>query len=222
MQLEGALIRRRSFSFALATIIVLAQAVGLYSIVRSRTSEKPREVSEAAPITVLNLTSPRAVSPDSGPIRDAVLPPLRQASPITVPSVDLAVAPPTQLPFDPFLGALRDLECTALYGDKTAPTDRGRCAGVQRSLANILRPKMDEARARKFARDKAVQEAPAALPCFGGGGVSLPCLIGQAISGDFEMGTYASGPTPGAQSPPQRGAAGIPRLDPGLHPKGQD
>lgn len=221
MRFEGALVRRRSFSFVLATVIVLAQAVGLYSIVALRKPENQQESSKTAPITWLNLTEPRAVSPERNPIRDAVIAPPRPSNAITLPSVELATptAPEQQQPFDPFLGALRDIECTALYGDKTAPLDRGRCAGLRRSLANVLRPKSfdDDPKARRYARDKAIQDAPIAVPCFGGGGVSLPCLIGRVASGDFEMGSYADGPAPGAQSPPQRGSTGIPNVPGGLH-----
>lgn len=221
MQFKGALLRRRSFSFVLAMLIVLAQAVGLYSIVGFRAPEKQRDNAQTAPITWLKLDAPRATTLDNEPVRDAVILPPRPSNAITLPSVELA-APRTSeqpQPFDPFLGALRDLECTALYGDKTAPIDRGRCAGVRRSLANVLRPKSldDDPKARRYAREKASQEAPIAVPCFGGGGVSLPCLIGRVASGDFEMGTYADGPTPGAQSPPQRGTTGIPELPGGLH-----
>ncbi len=224
MQFEGALNQRRSFSFALAILIVLAQAVGLYSIVGFRAPERQRDAPESAPVMWFNLTSPRRESPDSGPIRNAVTPPFRQSSPITVPSFDTAIAPPTEPPFDPLLGALRDLECTALYGDKTAPADRPSCAGVRRTLANVLHARSieDETLVRKFKREKVSQESPIALPCIGGGGISLPCLIGLAVSGDFEMGTYADEPAPGAQSPPQRGVTGIPDLSPGLQPKQRD
>lgn len=221
MQFEGAVVRRRSFSLALAMIIVLAQAVGLYSIVRFRTQDKRREDSQIAPITWLNLTEPHAPASDNAPMRDAVITPQPPPSnAIALPSVELAAPQAAeQQPFDPLLGALRDLECTALYGDKTAPADRGRCAGVRRTLANVLRPREleDDPKARKFAREKVAQESPITVPCFGAGGVSLPCLISCAVSGDFEMSTYADGPTPGAQSPPQRGMTGIPDISGGLH-----
>lgn len=219
MQFEGAFHTRRSFSLALAALIVLTQAVGLYTLTEFRgMHDRARENLRAPTITWLDFASPRATAGSQAPVRDVFVPAQKQSGPFVAPPFDFPAPSPAALQNPAGVGALRDLDCTALYGDKIPPNERERCAEIRRKLAGASQPlTMDEELLRKFDHDKAIAESPILLPCFGGGGISLMCMAGHVANGfDFKMGTYAEDPTHATRNRPHRGVTGLPDTNHGM------
>ncbi len=153
----------------------------------------PREdIPAALPITVI----PRAPVPEDAAAvlgrSAAIAPPAITLPPLTIPTIPTIPAPSP----DKDLSVLGGYVGCGLNQALTAE-DRERCERQRREFYAGPGPAAgpmaaDLALEKRFARDKAVQDAPILLPCFTAAGPNLLCFLGGALNGfDFKIGSYA-------------------------------
>jgi hypothetical protein len=179
--------RFRTFAPAAAAALVhVLLFLGLMSLGRFA---PPDDVPAALPITWI----PRAPEPAAGPVAPGFG--LKIAPPaINLPSFTMPVVP--TLPADEGLSILGGYIACGLGQELTAE-DRERCEKQRREFYAGPGPAdgptaADLALEKRFARDKAVQDAPILLPCFTPAGPSLFCLLGGVLNGfEFATGSYA-------------------------------
>ncbi|MGE3334831.1 MAG: hypothetical protein AB7I36_14385 [Rhodospirillaceae bacterium] len=171
---------------ALAGLIHLAILAGLLTLGRI----PPREET-LAPLPITWLERSAALTPDLAP----GLPNLSASPPaFTLPDVTTLIAP--VMPLRDELSVLGGYVGCGLNQALTSE-EREDCEKQRREIyggpgATDDPAATDLALEKRFARDKAIQDAPVLLPCFTPAGPNLLCLLGGALNGfEFKTGSYA-------------------------------
>ncbi|MCC6915605.1 MAG: hypothetical protein IT566_18045 [Rhodospirillaceae bacterium] len=180
----------RSRAFIPALVAALVHLVILAGLLTLGHAPPREEIAAALPITLV----PRAPDPEpvsAMPERGlAAAPSTITLPPLTIPTIP--TAPP-----DNDLSVLGGYVGCGLNRALTAE-ERERCEKQRREFYAGPGPAegptaIDLALEKRFARDKAVQDAPILLPCFTSAGPNLLCFLGGALNGfEFEIGSYAN------------------------------
>lgn len=152
-----------------------------------------------APLLWLNIAPP----PDHPRLdfQNAGPPTARPGPRLIVPDLPTS-APADTAPTAPAgLSVLNDYMACGLARARS-PEEEARCNTLRGELHALTPGDVDPsnaapARAREFARAKAIQDAPVLLPCFTPAGPNPLCLLGGVLGGfTFETGSYAANGPP--------------------------
>lgn len=172
-----------AFVAALIHIAIVAALLAL-----GRGAPPPEAFQAALPIISIDrapLPAPALARPGIGP---AFLTPPVALAPLTIP----ALPPEVEAPGLSMLGGY--VAC-GLNQALTAE-ERERCDKTRREFYTGAGPAEGPTAAalaleKRFAHDKAAQDAPVLLPCFTPAGPNIFCLLGALSGADVETGSYA-------------------------------
>jgi hypothetical protein len=174
---------------AIAVLIHGMVLVGLLNL--TRTPLRPDEHA----MEIVRVPAPASTAPSYTPSAPGAA--HFALSPRLFPHITHLPAVPRAPSSDPALSILGDYVACGVgrmrSQDEQAACDKMRAELVAGPTSGDKQDVLAQGLEKRFAREKAIQEAPVLLPCFTPAGPNLLCFIGGALNGfSFATGSYAS------------------------------